>query len=195
MPGMNLSRKWLVHKIPDAVDENLEKNKDVKWLGYNTSLRHINNKWLLCIRHSTFRTIEAMKRTNSVCIVLFQFIFGKTQPKEHWISAGLMFTIRQLSWLVSLVVMQRDSRSKGRGFKSQHHILDGHFFTSIFCKNAKPQVSLTAPNRDYFEQVSLTVLDFFGCNSQSYKTNSWIYSTESQASFTDKDFFSFGNGI
>ena len=26
---------------------------------------------------------------------------------------------------------------------------------------AKPRVSLTAPNRDYFEQVSLTVLDFF----------------------------------
>ena len=28
--------------------------------------------------------------------------------------------------------------------------------------HAKPQVSLTAPNRDYFERVSLTVLDFFG---------------------------------
>ena len=26
--------------------------------------------------------------------------------------------------------------------------------------HAKPQVSLTAPNRDYFERVSLTVLDF-----------------------------------
>ena len=32
---------------------------------------------------------------------------------------------------------------------------------------AKPQVSLTAPNCDHFEQVSLTVLDFFGCNHQS----------------------------
>ena len=34
-----------------------------------------------------------------------------------------------------LVVMGRDSRSKGHGFKSQHRILDGHFFTCICCKN------------------------------------------------------------
>ena len=26
-----------------------------------------------------------------------------------------------------LVAMGRDSRSKGRGFESWHHILDGHF--------------------------------------------------------------------
>ena len=32
---------------------------------------------------------------------------------------------------------------------------------------AKPQLSLTAPNHDHFVQVSLTVLDFFGCNCQS----------------------------
>ena len=31
--------------------------------------------------------------------------------------------------------------------------------------------------------------------SPTLKTNSWIYSTESKASFTDKDFFSFGNSI
>ena len=34
-----------------------------------------------------------------------------------------------------LVVMGRDSHSKGRGFESQHRILDGHFFTYICCKN------------------------------------------------------------
>ena len=34
-----------------------------------------------------------------------------------------------------LVVMGRDSCSKGRGFESQHCILDGHFFTVISCKN------------------------------------------------------------
>ena len=34
-----------------------------------------------------------------------------------------------------LVVMGRDSRSGGRGFKSQHRILNGHFFTYICCKN------------------------------------------------------------
>ena len=31
--------------------------------------------------------------------------------------------------------MGRDSHSKGCGFKSRHHILDGHFFTFICCKN------------------------------------------------------------
>ena len=30
------------------------------------------------------------------------------------------------------MVMGRDSHSKGRGFKSWHRILDGHFFTHIF---------------------------------------------------------------
>ena len=34
-----------------------------------------------------------------------------------------------------LVVMGRDSLSKGRGFESWYHLLDGHFFTYICCKN------------------------------------------------------------
>ena len=34
-----------------------------------------------------------------------------------------------------LVVMGGDSCSKGHGFESQHHILDGHFVTHICCKN------------------------------------------------------------
>ena len=34
-----------------------------------------------------------------------------------------------------LVVMGGDSHPKGRGFDSQYRILDGHFFTFIFCKN------------------------------------------------------------
>ena len=34
------------------------------------------------------------------------------------------------------MVMGRDSRSEGRGFESQHRILDGHFFhIYICCKN------------------------------------------------------------
>ena len=33
-----------------------------------------------------------------------------------------------------LVVMGGDSRSEGRGFESQCHILDGDFFTLICCK-------------------------------------------------------------
>ena len=34
-----------------------------------------------------------------------------------------------------LVVMGGDSCSKGCEFESQHHLLDGHFFTYICCKN------------------------------------------------------------
>ena len=34
-----------------------------------------------------------------------------------------------------LLVMGRDSHSKGCGFESRHRILDGHFFTYICCKN------------------------------------------------------------
>ena len=34
-----------------------------------------------------------------------------------------------------LVVLGDDSCSKGRGFESRHHILDGHVFTFICCKN------------------------------------------------------------
>ena len=33
------------------------------------------------------------------------------------------------------MVMGRDSRFKGCEFESQHHILDGHFFTYICCGN------------------------------------------------------------
>ena len=33
------------------------------------------------------------------------------------------------------MVIGGDSYSKGRGFKSQCRILDGHFFTFICCKN------------------------------------------------------------
>ena len=33
------------------------------------------------------------------------------------------------------MVMGGDSCSRGRGFKSQHHILHGHFLTFICCKN------------------------------------------------------------
>ena len=35
------------------------------------------------------------------------------------------------------MVMGRDPRSDGCGFKSRHRILDGHFSTYICCKNCK----------------------------------------------------------
>ena len=33
------------------------------------------------------------------------------------------------------MVMGGDSCSKGREFESQHHLLDGHFFRFVCCKN------------------------------------------------------------
>ena len=44
------------------------------------------------------------------------------------------------------MVMEGDSRSEGRGFKSWHCILDGHFFTYICCKNCN--VCLKRPKRN-----------------------------------------------
>ena len=34
-----------------------------------------------------------------------------------------------------LVIMGDDLCSRGRGFESRRHILDGHFFALICCKN------------------------------------------------------------
>ena len=42
---------------------------------------------------------------------------------------------KRLGQSSGLVVMGRDSHLKGRGFESQHQILDGGFFTYICCKN------------------------------------------------------------
>ena len=42
------------------------------------------------------------------------------------------------------MVMGGDLCSKGRGFESQHQILDAHFFTYNFCKNWT-NVSLKRP--------------------------------------------------
>ena len=47
-----------------------------------------------------------------------------------------------------LVVMRRDSRSEGRGFKSRHCILDGHFFTLICCKICN-DICLKRPKINY----------------------------------------------
>ena len=47
----------------------------------------------------------------------------------------LPLTTRPEGGSPGLVVMGRDSRFKGRGFDSRHHILDEHFFTYICCRN------------------------------------------------------------
>ena len=46
------------------------------------------------------------------------------------------------------MVMGGGSCSKGLGFKSWHHILDGHFLTYICCKNGT-DVSLKRPKINY----------------------------------------------
>ena len=33
------------------------------------------------------------------------------------------------------MVMGGDSCPEGHVFESQHHVLDGHFFTLVYCKN------------------------------------------------------------
>ena len=49
------------------------------------------------------------------------------------------------------MVMGRDSRSKGHGFKSRHCILNGHFFTYICSKNCN--VCLKRPKNNEKEAV------------------------------------------
>ena len=58
------------------------------------------------------------------------------------------------------------------------------------------------PKFHWLRQIMTTLWEFhwwfwifFWMQLPKIKTNSWIYSTESKASFTDKEFFSFGNGI
>ena len=42
-----------------------------------------------------------------------------------------------------LVVMGGDSSSEGRAFEYQLHILDGHFYTFICCKNCNGCMKMT----------------------------------------------------
>ena len=59
----------------------------------------------------------------------------------------------------------------------------------------KPRVSLTVPNCDHFVQVSMIVMDFFGCNPKAKKIIcKSIAQNLKQVSLT-KRFFSFGNGV
>ena len=46
-----------------------------------------------------------------------------------------------------LVVMGGESCSKGREFESWHHILDGHLFTFIGCKNCNLYLKKTKINK------------------------------------------------
>ena len=57
---------------------------------------------------------------------LFQFLNSGSFIFKHFLKLG---------GSSGLVAMEEDSCSEDCGFKSQHHILDGNFFTYICCKN------------------------------------------------------------
>ena len=62
--------------------------------------------------------------------------------------------------------------------------------------DAKPQVSLTAPNRDHFVQVSLTVLDdFLDAIAKAKKLICESIAQNIKPVSLNKSFFDFGNGI
>ena len=54
------------------------------------------------------------------------------------------------------MVMGDDSISRGRGFESWRHILDGHFFTLICCKSfivclKRPKINKKRPGLAHFK--------------------------------------------
>ena len=53
----------------------------------------------------------------------------------------------------SLVTMGGDLCFDGRGFESQHHILDGHLFTFLCCKNCIIRFVLILERRSFNSKV------------------------------------------
>ena len=76
-------------------------------------------------RHNIFT-----KQQNPLLKVIFDYFWSNCPY--------LWFAFNHLKYWVGAqgpVVMAWDSKSLGHGFKSQHHVLDGHFFALICCKN------------------------------------------------------------
>ena len=73
--------------------------------------------------------------------LLFKKYLKPTKPETTFLysleTACLMLMLVLRLWSPGLVVMGGDSSPEDRGFESQHHILDGHVFTYICCKNCK----------------------------------------------------------
>ena len=59
---------------------------------------------------------------------------------------------------------------------------------------AKPQVSLTVPNRDQFARVSLTILDFLDAMAKAKKLIYKSIAQNLEQDFLTKRLFSFDNG-
>ena len=60
---------------------------------------------------------------------------------------------------------------------------------------AKPQVSLTMPNCDQIEQVSLTILDFLDAIAKAKKLVCKSIAQNLKQVLPSKRLYSFGNGI
>ena len=66
------------------------------------------------------------------------------------------------------MVMGGDSCAKCHGFEIRHHILDGHFFTLICCKNCivcfnRPKINEKRPGLAHFFKKSKKT-----CSNQAY---------------------------
>ena len=80
-----------------------------------------------------------MMRYENTSSIFYSFTTQKSRSRQIFDDPSWryrnMFEQREKGGSPGLVVMGGDSWSEGRGFKSQLHILDGHFFTYICCKN------------------------------------------------------------
>ena len=80
-------------------------------------------RWVL-LKEAVDGSVHVALRRNQSC-----------KKTKHLLIAKSLSNYKVVGWEPCLVVMGKDSRFKGRGFESRHHILDGHFFTYICCKN------------------------------------------------------------
>ena len=107
------------------------------------TIQHLKNVFKLGCRHSSVdlsaptilpprvRVPSAPSTLLSFTVFVLYFSCEKDENKNGF---GQTFKKRK-GGSPGLVVMGRDSRSKGHGFESRHRILDGHFFKYICCKN------------------------------------------------------------
>ena len=72
------------------------------------------------------------------------------------------------------VVIERDSYSEGRGFKSQHCILDGHFFTFVCCKKINVCLKKMKINELTVRSPSIRLCNVFSFNLFHDSDKLWI---------------------
>ena len=96
--------------------------------------RKIGNTWNIFEKSETQQFVAVRTDTdNRVATPLpFAYSFGLQNSRRH---INILKVKTKSGGSPGLVVMGRDQHSEGRGVESRHHILDGHFFTYICCKN------------------------------------------------------------